>query len=340
MDTTAGPKQTVFLVHGRDTHARKAVEALLRAFFLRVVPWERAVGWTGGAAPYTGDVVKTGITRSDAVVVLLTPDDVGHLRPELLTDRDERHEREPTGQPRMNVIFEAGMAMAHNRDTVVLVEVGAVRPMTDIAGVNVIRLDDTAERRRAFGRRLESAGLTVDWDNDDWLTAGTFAPAAQAAPAALASPPSAPALPSREDTYRAFWQIFLARARGARPPAPPWVWSHTAPGDNWLALESRNGGAYVVSFASGRRLRCEYYISTGDAAANLARFRMLESRKPAIENEFGGRLMWEDLPGRKACRIAVYGTGAVLDAARHDEYIEWFVTNATRLRAALEPHLD
>jgi predicted nucleotide-binding protein len=337
VNADAAPKQTVFLVHGRDEQARKAVEALLRAFFVKVVPWERAVGWTGGAAPYTGDVVKTGLDRSNAVVVLLTPDDLGHLRPEFLTDRDERHEREPTGQPRMNVIFEAGMAMAINRDSVVLVEVGAVRPMTDIAGVNVIRLDDSVERRRAFGRRLEAAGLTVEWDDDEWRTAGTFNRAGVPVPAAPVALPKADRGSVKRAAYRAFWTLLVDRARTDERALP--IRSRSVPADNWLVFSSRNGEDFVLSFASQRRLRCEFYIGRSEATENFVRFHALESYKDLIEQGFGSPLSWEALPGKKASRIATYRDGDVLQTDHHDEYAEWFLDSVTRLRAALEPFL-
>lgn len=40
---------------------------------------------------------------------------------------------------------------------------------------------------------------------------------------------------------------------------------------------------------------------------------------------------------RRACRIAVYRDGDVLDTEQHDSYIDWFFDTNARLRAALEP---
>src|SRR3954447_20795206 len=119
--------RSVFLVHGRDAGARKALEALLKAFDLKVIPWRIAAAEAGGGTPYTGDIVAAGMSKADAVVVLLTPDDVGYLRRPFRDARDSNDDLQPTGQARLNVIFEAGMAMAMNRQRVVIVEVGAVR---------------------------------------------------------------------------------------------------------------------------------------------------------------------------------------------------------------------
>jgi predicted nucleotide-binding protein len=51
-------------------------------------------------------------------------------------------------QPRPNVLFEAGMAMAHFADRTVLVQVGQSRPFSDIAGVHYIKMDNTFAKRK------------------------------------------------------------------------------------------------------------------------------------------------------------------------------------------------
>jgi predicted nucleotide-binding protein len=165
----------VFLVHGRDRGARDALIALLKAFDLKVIHWRDAAEYAGGGTPYTGDIVTAGMEHADAVVVLLTPDDIGYARPHLREPADGPHEREPTGQARLNVVFEAGMAIARDRRRVVLVEVGQVRRMSDVDGLNIVRMDGSLEHRKDLARRLRSAGLSVDIDSDDsWRTVGIF----------------------------------------------------------------------------------------------------------------------------------------------------------------------
>jgi predicted nucleotide-binding protein len=122
--TSADRGRRVFLVHGRDHDTRDALIALLKAFDLKVIHWRDAAEHAGGGTPYTGDIVAAGMANTDAVVVLLTPDDIGYARPHLCEPTDGPHEREPTGQARLNVVFEAGMAIARDRHRVVLVEVG------------------------------------------------------------------------------------------------------------------------------------------------------------------------------------------------------------------------
>ncbi len=168
-------KRIVFLVHGRDLEARDALIELLHGFDLRVVTWREAASRAGeGGTPYTGDIVRAGMDMADAVVVLLTPDDVGYVRPKFRQHRDGADELRPTGQARLNVIFEAGMAMALGRGRVVIVEVGATRGLSDTAGIHTIRLRDDVDSRKDLAFRLRDAGLTVDTDRENWRTAGTF----------------------------------------------------------------------------------------------------------------------------------------------------------------------
>jgi predicted nucleotide-binding protein/actin-like ATPase involved in cell morphogenesis len=164
----------VFLVHGRDHSTRDALATLLKASDLKVIHWRDAAEYAGGGTPYTGDIVAAGMANADAVVVLLTPDDMGYARPHLREAADGPHEREPTGQARLNVVFEAGMAIARDRDRVVLVEVGQVRKISDVEGLNLVRMDGSLDRRKDFARRLRSAGLSVDTDSDEWRAAGSF----------------------------------------------------------------------------------------------------------------------------------------------------------------------
>lgn len=173
-DLHAGRGRRVFLVHGRDLSARDELIALLRAFDLKVISWREAAAHAGGGTPYIGDIVAAGMDLADAVVVLLTPDDIGCVSPIFRVEHDGPHELEPTGQARLNVVFEAGMAMARDRRQVVLVEIGLVRKISDIDGLNIIRMRDAVETRKDLAQRLRSAGLAVDTDGEEWRTVGRF----------------------------------------------------------------------------------------------------------------------------------------------------------------------
>jgi predicted nucleotide-binding protein len=166
--------KTVFVVHGRNEALRSAMFAFLRAIGLQPLEWSHAIKATGEATPYVGQILDKAFSMAQAVVVLMTPDDVAYLRKEFQTNHDEPHEKNPTGQARPNVLFEAGMAMGRDVKRTVLVEVGKLRPFSDVGGRHILRLNNTSERRQDLADRLKTAGCDVDLTGRDWHTAGVF----------------------------------------------------------------------------------------------------------------------------------------------------------------------
>ena len=142
----------VFVVHGRNETARDAIFTFLRSIGLTPLEWAEAVRHTGKPSPYIGEILDTAFSRAHAVVVFFTPDDEAKLRDSLQSDNDLPHETELTGQARPNVLFEAGMAMARSQDRTILVELGQLRPFSDVAGRHTIRLDNTSQRRQELGK--------------------------------------------------------------------------------------------------------------------------------------------------------------------------------------------
>ena len=164
----------VFVVHGRNNAAQEALYEFLRSIDLYPLAWSEAVRLTGRPSPYIGEVLDAAFSNAHAVVVLFTPDDEARLREPLRGDTEPPHETELTGQARPNVLFEAGMAMGRSEDRTVLVELGTLRPFSDVAGRHVIRLDNSTQRRQELAQRLEAAGCPVKLTGPGWHTAGDF----------------------------------------------------------------------------------------------------------------------------------------------------------------------
>ena len=164
----------VFVVHGRNHTARDALFSFLRAIKLSPLEWSEAVQATGKTSPYIGEILDAAFSRAHAVVVLFTPDDEARLRESFWTNDEPSHETELTGQARPNVLFEAGMAMAGSQDRTILVELGILRPFSDIAGRHTIRLDNSPQRRQDLAKRLQNAGCPVNLDGTDWYSTGEF----------------------------------------------------------------------------------------------------------------------------------------------------------------------
>ena len=164
----------VFVVHGRNQAARSAMFQFLRSIGLHPLEWSEAVNYTGKPTPYIGEILDAAFSRAHAVVVLLTPDDEARLREPFRGSNEPPHETELTGQARPNVLFEAGMAMGRSQDRTIILELGDLRPFSDVAGRYAIRLDKTSEKRQELAQRLQTAGCPVNLDGTDWHSAGDF----------------------------------------------------------------------------------------------------------------------------------------------------------------------
>jgi hypothetical protein len=68
------------------------------------------------------------------------------------------------------------MAIGRDPRRTILVELGDVRPFSDIAGRHAVRLDGTPKTRLDLAIRLETAGCEVDRSGSDWMTAGELHP--------------------------------------------------------------------------------------------------------------------------------------------------------------------
>jgi hypothetical protein len=100
LNTPIGPgdRRSIFVINGRDGEATAALVQVLRALSLRIIEWEHAVSRTGLPNPYVGDVVFAGLQMADAALVVLTPDDLVQLRPDLLHSDDGDLEQTLQGQ--------------------------------------------------------------------------------------------------------------------------------------------------------------------------------------------------------------------------------------------------
>ena len=165
---------SVYVVHGRDEKQRKSLFAFLRSIGLKPIEWRKALELAGTGSPYVGEIIEAAFRKAIAVVVLLTPDDEARLKPSLLKAGDPSYERDLTGQARPNVLFEAGMAFGTHNDRTVLVQVGSMRPFSDVAGRHAVHLDNSIERRQELITKLKNCGCDVDESGSDWLHEGDF----------------------------------------------------------------------------------------------------------------------------------------------------------------------
>src|SRR3954454_177935 len=165
--------RAVFVVHGRNLAARKAVFDFLRGIDLRPLEWDEVARQTQSGSPFIFEILERGFEIAQAVVILLTPDEEVTLRPAL---RTEPNDANPRYQPRPNVLFEAGMAFMRDRRRTVLLDFGSTEMLSDLHGVSALRVKpgSGAEMRKQLADRLRTAGCPVSTEGGDWLSAGNF----------------------------------------------------------------------------------------------------------------------------------------------------------------------
>lgn len=164
---TPDPRK-VFVVHGRNMGAKRAMFRFLESLGLIPIEWGMAVEFAGMGSPYTGKAVAAGIDGAQAVVVVLTGDDLVQLKTSGAKESSLKHL-----QPRPNVLFEAGMAFSKRRKHTILVQLGDIRPCHDIEGRSIIKLTNKSDLRWELIKRLYNAGCPVDV-NGAWHSSGDF----------------------------------------------------------------------------------------------------------------------------------------------------------------------
>ena len=174
MRTEEEKSRRVFVVHGRNEELRDSMFSFLRSIGLEPIEWTQAVKWTGKGSPPITEILDVAFERAQATVVLMTPDDEARLRSRFHSENATQYEKDLVPQARANVIFEAGMAFGRDSDRTVLVEIGELRPFSDIAGLHTIRIDNSTEKRQALAMRLQTAGCQVNLNGTDWHSTGDF----------------------------------------------------------------------------------------------------------------------------------------------------------------------
>jgi predicted nucleotide-binding protein len=175
------PKPTrnnsIFVVHGRDTKLTDDMYSFLRAIGIYPMEWNEAIkAAKGGANPIVGDVINQAMKSVQGVLVLLAPDEDAKLKSKFAKDKDKKKGLHVLdGQPRPNVIFEAGLALGAHSEKTILVQVGDIREISDIAGKHMVQLSNAPASRKTLALRLrDKLKFKINIDGDQWLEVGDF----------------------------------------------------------------------------------------------------------------------------------------------------------------------
>jgi hypothetical protein len=109
--------------------------------------------------------------------------------------------------------------------------------------------------------------------------------------------------PARKEMYRQFWTTWLERIKKDRPG---WSRSTRPPGETWFSMTAGvTGGNYECQFTR-RGISSDLLFQNPDADINTAYLQWLVSREQTLTASYGSGLEYQDLPGRKATRVAEY----------------------------------
>lgn len=150
----------------------------LGALGLKPQEWGHAIRAASrkGGNPYVNEAVTKIMEQAQAIVVLLTPDDEAKLKEQFVGKHERQSEGKLRGQARPNVIFETGVAIGTHHRKTVMVQIGDVKPFTDIGGMHIPHFSGDEASRHDLVNRLTHLGCKIELPGDHWLRAGDFSP--------------------------------------------------------------------------------------------------------------------------------------------------------------------
>jgi hypothetical protein len=102
--------------------------------------------------------------------------------------------------------------------------------------------------------------------------------------------------------------------------------------DDGFAFGIGRSGFVIMARVSTVKHRLGVEIYMPNDSTKVA-FRSLSSHKQAIETEFGEALEWQELPGKKASRIAIFRHGVdPADETQREEQQAWMLAKMERFR--------
>ena len=130
----------------------------------------------------------------------------------------------------------------------------------------------------------------------------------------------------------AYWTALQKHLEGSDSPV---VGSRSPRPRSWYSFKIGRAGFRLSAVMLRQRnsVRAELYISGEDAKRF---FRLIESEKDDIERDFGGALAWEELPEKRAARIAVYLKNA--DPEKREDWMrqhQWLAEQLNKLHRVL-----
>jgi len=166
----------VFVVHGRNIELKDQIFEFLKSLELEPIDFNEAQNlMKNDPTPDILKIINRAFEHAQAIVVLLTPDDLACLLPKYVDKKnDPSEEKNFMLQARQNVVFEAGLAYGKKRKRTIIIQIGRPKIFSDLSGKIVLKLDSTEVKRKAFISKLKIAKCSVNDTNDEWREIGDF----------------------------------------------------------------------------------------------------------------------------------------------------------------------
>jgi hypothetical protein len=103
---------------------------------------------------------------------------------------------------------------------------------------------------------------------------------------------------------------------------------------NWYSFSSGIKGIYYgANFTATGKARAEIYIDVAESDTNESILQSLIDTKDVYVQEFHEDIHWEKLDGKRACRVALYKDGSIMDSEEELEEIrKWHIEKLLELK--------
>ena len=114
---------------------------------------------------------------------------------------------------------------------------------------------------------------------------------------------------------------------------------------SYFAFGAGRGLKYVWSFVEKKKTaQIELYIDVGDRQGNLRIFNFFKEKRELIEAELS-ELSWEELGGKRACRVALCRPGTIvkinkLNDEQKKEISDWFMEVTPKFVGVFSMYID
>ena len=142
----------------------------------------------------------------------------------------------------------------------------------------------------------------------------------------------------RKAMYRAFWAEYLNELHSKHEGTTNVRATSSA---NWITGNYlRKGVSLNLAFIKGGEVSVEIYIDLGDAQKNEEVLTALAESKVKVESDVGEPLLWQDLPGKRACRIRLVRAGSLDEPQSHPALIKQLASQHVAFKRIFKPLVE